>query len=113
MIRGGQCRALCRDENGYATVAATAIIVVLISLGMVVAAGSGQVIAGHQAQMAADLAAVAGAEARSQGRAGCTVAASTASLNAGALTSCATRGGDVIVEVAVRGRTATARAGPI
>ncbi|MGP6175525.1 Rv3654c family TadE-like protein [Corynebacterium sp. A21] len=104
---------LWRDESGYATVAATAIIVVLISLGMVVAAGSGQVIAGHRAQLAADLAAVSGAEAQAQGQEGCAVAASTAALNSGALISCTTRGGDVITEVAVQRRTATARAGRI
>lgn len=104
---------LIRDQSGYATLASTAIIVVLISLGLVVIMAAGQVTAGHQARNSADLAAVAGAHAHHRGEDACVAARETVQLNAGHLSHCTTRGADVTVEVTLRGRSALARAGPL
>ena len=48
-------------EEGYATIAAAGIIVAIVSLLLIVAAVGSRVAARHEAQVAADLAAVAGA----------------------------------------------------
>jgi secretion/DNA translocation related TadE-like protein len=73
------------------------------------------------AQSAADLAALAGAEARGRGRDPCTAAASIALANGASLDSCAVEGFDVRLQVTVTGPhwlgqrddlSAQARAGP-
>ena len=67
-----------RGEDGYATIAATGIIVAIISLLLVIAAVGSRVTARHEAQVAADLAAVAGAWALATGKDACAAADSTA-----------------------------------
>lgn len=101
------------EQHGYATIAATGIILAILGLCLVVAAAAGLVLAEHRARTAADLAAVAGAQAHYQGEAGCGRAGDTAALNHAQLIACRVEGGDVLVTVAVRGHQATARAGPI
>lgn len=106
-------RRLLTDDRGYATVVSLGIILALVSLTGVVLAAAGMVLATHRAQVAADLAAVAGAWAHAHGHQGCAVATDTAELNVAELDSCQIQGGDLLVVAVVDGRAATARAGPI
>lgn len=101
------------DDRGYATVVSLGIIVALVSLAGVAAAAAGMVVATHRARVAADLAAVAGAWAHVHGGDGCDRARRTAELNGADLANCHTTGGDVTVEATLRGRAASARAGPV
>lgn len=101
------------DDRGYATVVSLGIILALVSLTGVVLTASGMVLATHRAQVAADLAAVAGAWAHAHGNTGCAAAIRTAELNNAELDSCQIQGSDLLVAAVVNGRTATARAGPI
>ncbi|QGU06286.1 hypothetical protein COCCU_01630 [Corynebacterium occultum] len=113
MNGGRRIGALLREQGGYATLVSTAIIVVLISLGLVVIAAAGQVTASHQLRNSAELAAVAGAHAHYRGEDACAVAGETVALNTGEMKNCHTQGGDVIIEVRLRGQGAVARAGPL
>ena len=100
-------------EEGYATIAAAGIIVAIVSLLLIVAAVGSRVAARHETQVAADLAAVAGAWALATGEDACTVASDTAVLNGATLETCAESGRDVIVTATVRGRSTQAKAGPV
>lgn len=104
---------LLNDDRGYATVVSLGIILALVSLTGVILAAAGMVLATHRAQVAADLAAVAGAWAHAHGNNGCAAATHTAELNDAELNSCQIQGGDLLVEASVDGRVATAMAGPI
>ena len=73
-------------EEGYATIAAAGIIVAIVSLLLIVAAVGSRVAARHEAQVAADLAAVAGAWALATGEDACVAARDTAALNDALLT---------------------------
>lgn len=106
-------RGTLGEQHGYATIAATGIILAIVGLCLVVATAAGWVLAGHRAHTAADLAAVAGAQAHYRGEPGCDRAGETAVLNQAQLITCRIETGDVLVTVAVRGHQATARAGPI
>ena len=99
-------------EAGYATVA-TAGILAISGLLLVVAAASSQAVAQHRTQVAADLSAVAGAWALAYGEDACSAAQHTAGMNDGHLQACTPEGDDVVVSAVVRGRDATARAGRI
>lgn len=100
------------NDDGSATITATGIITSVVSLAVVVAALGAQVADSHSARVAADLAAVAGADALYRGHDGCAWAEKTAVFNHAELTSCGLDTGDVIVEVQVRKSSAKARAGP-
>ncbi len=100
------------NDDGSATITATGIIASVVSLAVVVAALGAQVADSHRACVAADLAAVAGADALYRGHDGCAWAEKTAVFNHAELTSCELDTGDVIVEVQVRKSSAKARAGP-
>lgn len=100
-------------EEGYATIVAAGIIVAIVSLLLIVAAVGSRVAARHEAQVAADLAAVAGAWALATGEDACTAARDTAELNDATLETCTESGRDVIVTAAVRGRSTQAKAGPV
>ncbi len=102
-----------RGEDGYATIAATGIIVAIISLLLVIAAVGSRVTARHEAQVAADLAAVAGAWALATGKDACAAADSTARDNGASLEECTDNAPDIIAVAAVRGQSATAKAGPV
>lgn len=100
------------DDAGSATVTATGIITAVVSLALVVAAAGAHTAHSHRVRVAADLAAVAGAQALYSGAEACLWAETTASHNGAQLRSCELRDGDIIVEVR-RGTTdAAARAGP-
>lgn len=114
-------RRAWRDESGAATLLVVAFVGVMLLLGAALGFVAGMVIAHRQAQAAADLAALAAAEALAAGRDGCAVGAATAGANEGRLVACTVEGAVVTVEVAVTGPrwqqwsydlTAEARAGP-
>ena len=100
-------------EEGYATVVAAGIIAAVASLLLAVAAIASLVVARHEAQVAADLAAVSGAWEVAKGRDACTKAEEVAVLNGAELGSCDIEGRDVEVTARLRGRSAIARAGPV
>lgn len=105
-------RTLAGDD-GYATVVTAGIIAAVTSLLLAVAAVGSAVVARHTAQVAADLAAVAGAWDLTKGRDACSKAEEVAALNNARLDSCAVDDRDVEVTALIRGRSAIARAGPI
>lgn len=105
--------ARARDEAGYATVTAAGIIAALASALLVVAGIATHVAARHEAQVAADLAAVAGAFELAIGGDACSAARRTVEHNAARLDKCTIARGDVLVSVSVRWRSAQAKAGPV
>lgn len=105
-------RALA-DDRGSATIVNAGILVALVSLFAVIATAGALVVARHQAQTAADLAAVAGAYALFRGLEPCAAAAEVAALNGASLGACRAEGRDVVAAASVRGREAWARAGPL
>jgi secretion/DNA translocation related TadE-like protein len=99
-------------EDGYATVVTAGIIAAVTSLLLAVAAVGSAVAARHTAQVAADLAAVAGAWEVAKGRDACSKAEEVAALNNARLDSCVVDDRDVEVTANLRSRSAIARAGP-
>ena len=90
-----------RDERGAATVLAMALASVLMLLGLA-AAWVGAVVADHRAaQAAADLAALAGAQAVQAGQSPCVAVGQVAHANAAHVTRCSVVGADVWVTVQV------------
>ncbi|QCW49505.2 hypothetical protein FE634_02095 [Nocardioides dongxiaopingii] len=120
----GRGRAAGRDggeERGGATVVTLALAGVLLLLGAALGVVAALVVGHRTAQAAADLAALAAAQALARGSDGCGAAATVAAANGAALTGCAVEGREVRVEVGVTGPrwlgqsgdlTARARAGP-
>lgn len=116
-MRGGAAR---RDEDGVGTVLVLALVGVLVFLALV-ASGTTAIVVGHRrAQLAADLAALAGAAAAQDGRDPCAAAADQAARNGATGQECAVDGPVVRVVVRVvlpaalghREVRARARAGP-
>lgn len=111
--------ALMRDDRGYATVFSASIVAAVVSLAIVVAGLVSVVAHTHRAQVAADLAAVAGATAFYAGADACGRARETAALNSATLAECVVvpgsegAGTDVVVTTKVHSSTARARAGPL
>lgn len=103
---------LLRDETGSATVTTAGLIAALSALLLIIASITNTTIATHRAQVAADLAAVAGAWAVYTGEPPCKKAAYAAQLNRAAIHDCAVVDSDVIVTAVDNRATATARAGP-
>lgn len=110
-----------RDGRGSAAVLAVSLltIVVLVTAGISVVGGIFR--AHRQAQAAADLAALAGAVAASEGGDACGEAAAIAQANGSVLVACDVSGGVVTVDVSAEGPSyaarsfdvaSTARAGP-
>jgi secretion/DNA translocation related TadE-like protein len=94
---------------------------VLLLVGAALAVVGAMVVAHRSAQSAADLAALAGAEAIAEGAEPCGPAATVAAANGAALDGCAVSGRELLVEVTVPGPrwlgqphdlSARARAGP-
>lgn len=121
--RGRQWRALScrRPETGIATIWGLAIIGILMLLAAVSAGVVSLIGARHQAEAAADLAALAGAKAAVDGEDACDAARRIAAANGGALIRCDVEGEIVEVRVQVEGPrllgeswvlTGRARAGP-
>ncbi len=94
------------------TVVTAGVAAALFSLGVVLLGAAGQVSAQHEAQVAADLAAVAGAFAVYRGEDGCTAAATVAEDNGASLIDCRGAGADLTVTAKIRGREVTSTAGP-
>jgi secretion/DNA translocation related TadE-like protein len=101
-----------RGERGAATIYALATGLVLVLAGLGVAMRAAEVVAAAQARAAADLGALAGAQWVGLGT-GCPHATDIVTANGANLLSCRVSGIDLIVTAEVRGRTATARAGPV
>jgi secretion/DNA translocation related TadE-like protein len=108
-------------ERGSATLFAVAVIGLLVLVGAALGVVGAMVHAHRVAQSAADLAALAGAQAHQRGADGCAAAAAIATANGATLDSCATAGADLQVRVTVAGPhwlgqshdlSAQARAGP-
>ncbi|ERJ43492.1 MULTISPECIES: Rv3654c family TadE-like protein [Corynebacterium] len=106
-----------RDDDGYATVAAIGIILAIAAVALALVGVASHVVARHQAQLAADMAAVAAAEGLSRGDLPCPVAQRIAGLNHASVVSCRTDNRDVLLEVtagvSVTSAHAKARAGPV
>lgn len=92
-----------RDQRGAATVFAVACLAVLLLVGAALGVVAAMVHAHRQAQAAADLAALAGAQAVARGRDPCAAAGAIAASNGAALTGCTVAGSDVVVTVRVDG----------
>ena len=75
----------------------------LLLIGAALAVVQAMVVAHRSAQSAADLAALAGAEAQLRGAGGCAVAAAVAEANGATLTGCEAGATDLWVEVLVPG----------
>ena len=90
-------------EHGAATVLTIAFAGLLLLLGAALGVVQAMVVAHRTAQSAADLAALAGAEAELRGESGCEVAAAVAGANGATLTGCDAGMGDLWVEVLVPG----------
>lgn len=109
-----------RDERGAATVYAVMLIAVLAVSALALTLLAGVFAVRRQMESAADLAALAGAQAHQHGRDPCAAAASIADRNRAELTSCTVVGDDVRLTVEHRGDgllghlpvPARARAGP-
>ena len=91
-----------RDERGAAVVLALGLVAVLVFVGAVSAGTIGIVIAHRRAQTAADLAALAAAQALQAGGDPCPTAARIAGRHDVALTGCVIDGTSVVVAVAAR-----------
>ena len=99
------------DDTGYATIASSGIVIAVVVLLAAVAIFITRVIAFHEAQVAADMAAISGAYALVSGEDGCAEAARIALANGGSLDQCSIS--DIQVAITVRNQTAHAKAGPI
>ncbi|PFG27440.1 Rv3654c family TadE-like protein [Corynebacterium renale] len=101
------------DDTGSATITAAGMIAALVLAAMTIAGAAHWVVAGHRAQVAADMAAVAAAYAHAVGREACPAAEATAHENQATVTACAVDGADVEIRATISGRDAVARAGPL
>ncbi len=123
MSRGIQRRVAGarREERGSATLVATACLGVLLLLGSALGVVAAILVAHRQAQSAADLAALAGAQAAADGADGCARGGAVAATNGARLIACRVSGREVRLRVQVTGPrwlgqrgdlVAEARAGP-
>ena len=119
--RVSRCAAR-RQESGAATLFAVSCLAVLLLVGAALGTVAALVAAHRQAQAAADLSALAGAEVLGRGRDPCAAAVDVATANGARLASCTVAGRDVLVSVTVPGPrwlgqgadpSARARAGPV
>ncbi|WP_349293718.1 Rv3654c family TadE-like protein [Corynebacterium suedekumii] len=100
-------------DDGYATIATAGFAAALLTLYAAVGAAAALVIAHHEAQVAADLAAVAGAFAVYRGEDACGAADAVAGYNGASIRTCTVSGADVTVSAVVRGREVSSTAGPV
>lgn len=109
------------SDRGAATVLVVTVSGLLLMIGLAVAGVMSVVVAHRGAQSAADLAALAGAQAVVGGRDACPAAETIAQANRVRLSECVVLGTDVVVHVTRSVRpgfglafdlTASARAGP-
>lgn len=109
MTRRAPRAARRTDERGVATVYAVGLVAVLVVASVLLTLVASLFVGRREAEKAADLAALAGAQAHQAGADGCAAARERAEQNGAAVTSCALDGADVLVEVEVRGRRLLAR----
>lgn len=111
-----------RSERGSVTLFAVSCLSLLLLLGAALGVVAAVVHAHREAQSAADLAALAGAQALARGGEPCAAATHTAAANHARLVSCAPVGRELRVEVLVDGPrwlgwtadlSGQARAGPV
>lgn len=109
------------DQRGSAVPLVVAALALLATVTLLIAGLGGALIGQRRAETAADLAALAGAQAASRGGDACAAAARAAGLNGAVLRRCTREGSDVWVQTLGRtaglfGRrltvTASAKAGP-
>ncbi|MBE7325436.1 flp pilus-assembly TadE/G-like family protein [Nocardioides sp. Y6] len=101
--RPGGRRSSDRCERGAGSVLTLALVAVLLTVTLAVAACGGLLSAHRQAQSAADLAALAGAVEAARGGDGCAAAARVAELNGARSVRCSVEGTEVRVVTGVRG----------
>jgi secretion/DNA translocation related TadE-like protein len=110
-----------RGERGSATLFAVSCLALLLLLGAALGVVAAMVRAHRLAESAADLTALAAADAVGSARDPCGAGSAVAELNGARLTACAVTGREVLVEVLVEGPrwlgqaadlAARARAGP-
>ncbi|RNE49005.1 Rv3654c family TadE-like protein [Corynebacterium alimapuense] len=101
------------SEAGYATVATAGFAAALVAVCAAVGGACALVISHHEAKVAADLAAVAGAFALYRGADGCTVAEAVAGDNGASISSCEIVGSDLTVAVKIRAVQVSSTAGPV
>ena len=105
-------------DRGSVAMFAIAVLAVLVTVAMAVAAAVGAVVAQGRARAAADLSALAGAQALRQGADACAIADRRAQQNGARVETCRVEGASVRVRVSVaagweaRRVGAEARAGP-
>ncbi|HEX6150997.1 Rv3654c family TadE-like protein [Nocardioides sp.] len=92
-----------RSERGAASVVIVACAAVLLLVGCGLSTVAATVVAHRRAQLAADLAALAGAGDVQRGGDGCTEAGRVATANQAALRTCRLVDADLVVEVSVTG----------
>jgi len=90
-----------RDDRGVATVAAVGLLVMLLVVTWISVGCVNVAVAAHRAGAAADLAALAGAQALRVGADACAAVGPVAAHNGGRVTACAVEGADVRVTVEV------------
>jgi secretion/DNA translocation related TadE-like protein len=92
-----------QNERGSGTVLTATVVLVLVMVAAAVFTLASWVACLHQARSAADLAALAGAEAYQTGRSACTAATVSATANHTTATACQVResGVDFVVQVSV------------
>lgn len=124
---GGVGRMRCSPERGMGTMLIMAVVVVLLMLSGAIGIAGQYLLAERRAHMAADLAALAGAQSYGSGKGGCVQAKAYASKNNHTLAGCKIAGdaGDFVVTVRVEGPapvtvpvlprkiTVSAHAGPV
>src|SRR5699024_2229795 len=101
------------NDSGYATIASSGIIIAVVVLLAAVAVIIARVIAFHEAQVAADMAAISGAYSAAIGGDGGGEAGRIGLGNGGGLDHCHYEGGDVQVAITGRGENAHAKACPM
>lgn len=97
----GRARDQAPDDLGSATVLVVALACVAIVLASALAGLGAAVAARHRAEAAADLAALAGAQALQSGEPACPVAEEIAAANGAVEVTCTIEGREVVVGVAV------------
>lgn len=90
-----------RTERGSGTVLASAVLLVVLALGAALLVYAGYLITAHRAAQAADVVALSGARAMSDGEDPCSAAERSARANAVVLAECRVSGDDLDFAVTV------------
>ncbi len=101
------------NEDGNATITTAGIIGALVMVTVILISIATITIDTHCARVAAELAAVAGAEAHYSGADACEIAETITTQNHATMTHCHIDGNDVEITTTKRSATAKAKAGPL